>query len=496
MNTRQIWQAALGDLQLQMSRADFSTWLKDTVALSQEDGVFVIGVPTPFAREWLENRLSPIIRRTLTRILGYSVEVRFVVHQRSTEPSPLPCLEPPEPEPVQTLRELGDVALEQPSRPATTFAIPGPAPRHLAERTSGLAPEDYARNLAAECGLNPRYTFDNFVVGSSNRLAHAACLAVVAAPAQKYNPLFLYGGVGLGKTHLLHAIGHAARQKGLAVLYVSSERFTNELINAIREQHTEAFRNKYRSVDILLVDDIQFIAGKEATQEEFFHTFNTLHEAARQIVVSSDRPPKAIIAMEDRLRSRLEWGLIADIQPPDLEMRIAILQQKARAQHQDVPQDVIEFIAQHVQSNIRELEGSLNRVVAYAATRQTALTVEVAKTALGDVLLAHQKATPAEVIAAVCRYYRVEPEALKGKQRDKEIVLPRQVAMYLLRTETEASLPQIGEELGGRDHSTILHGYSKIANDMQEDDQLRRDIVAIRSLLYPSPIPLSTSTCG
>lgn len=492
----------MGDLQLQMSRADFNTWLKDTVALSQEDGIFVIGVPTPFAKEWLENRLSSIIRRTLTRILGYSVEVRFVIHQRVPEtPSLLPYLEPATPRQDHVSTEPADSAPEQYTQAASPFAAAGPVPRYRVEATPGLVTEPQpganhvlnrptASSPMIECSLNPRYTFDNFVVGSSNRLAHAACLAVVAAPAQKYNPLFLYGGVGLGKTHLLHAIGHAARQKGLAVLYVSSERFTNELINAIREQQTEAFRNKYRSVDILLVDDIQFIAGKEATQEEFFHTFNTLHDAAKQIVVSSDRPPKAIIAMEDRLRSRLEWGLIADIQPPDLEMRIAILQQKARAQQLDVPQDVIEFIAQHVQSNIRELEGSLNRVVAYATIRQIALTLDVAKAALGDVLLTQQRATPAEVIAAVCRYYRIAPEILKGKQRDKEIVLPRQVAMYLLRTETDASLPQIGEELGGRDHSTILHGCSKIANDMQVDDQLRRDIVAIRSLLYPSPTTL------
>jgi chromosomal replication initiator protein len=459
MNGKQIWQAALGELQLQMSRPDYATWLKDTTILSHEDGIFVIGVPTPFAKEWLENRLSLLIRRTITRILGYSVEVRFVVHQKP--------LEGPGREGVPSLTQTVTVAA-------------GSTARHAP------APQQFISPQLPDSGLNPRYTFDNYIVGGSNRLAHAACLSIVQSPAQAYNPLFLYGGVGLGKTHLLHAIGHAVRQQGHGVLYVSSERFMNEMVNAIREQRTEAFRNKYRNLDLLMVDDIQFLAGKEATQEEFFHTFNTLHEAGHQIVVSSDRPPKAILAMEDRLRSRLEWGLIVDIQPPDLETRMAILQKKAANQSLVVGPDVIAFIAQRSKGNIREMEGSLNRLAAHAALKNVPISMESAVEALRETLLTQQKATPDQVLKAVCRHYNIDLSLLQGKQRDKEIVLPRQVAMYLLRTETLASLPQIGEELGGRDHSTILHGYSKIANDLNVDTQLRRDVLAIREMLQPT----------
>jgi chromosomal replication initiator protein len=477
MNGKQIWQAALGELQIQMSRPDYATWLKDTCLISHEDGVFVIGVSTPFAKEWLENRLSTPIRQTLTRILGYSVEARFIVYQRPAEPRRQPEPRDASVSPFPSVRR-GVIA------PVEDDAVSSAPARPLAAVRSHP-------QAAPEPSLNPRYTFDNYVVGESNRMAHAACRAVAESPAKAYNPLFLYGGVGLGKTHLLHAIGNAAMARGQYVLYVSSEKFTNDMINSIREQRTEAFRNKYRSLDVLLVDDIQFLAGKEGTQEEFFHTFNTLHEAGRQIVVSSDRPPKAILAMEDRLRSRLEWGLIADVQAPDLETRLAILQAKAFSAQTAVPPAVLDFIAQHVQNNIRELEGSLNRVVAYSAFKQAPMTAALAAEALGDIVFNHQKAVPSRVVAAVCQHYDMEPSALRGKQRDKEIVLPRQVAMYLLRTETAASLPQIGEVLGGRDHSTILHGYSKIAHEMTENNQLRRDILAIRELLQPNPIAAS-----
>ena len=482
MNGKQIWQAALGELQIQMSRPDFTTWLKDTCLISHEDGVFVIGTPTPFAQEWLENRLALPIRRTLTRILGYSAEVRFVVYQRPAEP-PRARDAAPASSPLQAT-----VADDRRSTPSTSprDSSRGARPEDSPRSGPVQAPRGAAVVCPPDSGLIARYTFDTFVVGESNRLAHAACLAVAQSPAQAYNPLFLYGGVGLGKTHLLHAIGNAARQKGQAVLYVSSEKFTNDMINSIREQRTEAFRTKYRSLDVLLVDDIQFLAGKEGTQEEFFHTFNTLHEAGKQIVVSSDRPPKAILAMEDRLRSRLEWGLIADVQAPDLETRLAILQAKAATAPLPVPAEVLNLIAEHVQTNIRELEGSLTRVVAYASFKRAELTAALATEALGDIIFNHQKATAAQVIAAVCEYYGMEPAALTGKQRDKEIVLPRQVAMYLLRTETNASLPQIGEALGGRDHSTILHGYSKIANEMTANPHLRRDILGIREILQPA----------
>jgi len=342
-------------------------------------------------------------------------------------------------------------------------------------------------NILMQNRLNPRYTFDAFIVGNSNRLAHAASLAVAEAPGESYNPLFLYGGVGLGKTHLLHAIGHQSVHTGLAVLYVSSEQFTNEIINAIRYRTTEEFRAKYRSVDILLVDDIQFIAGKESTEEEFFHTFNSLHEMSKQIVICSDRPPKAIVSLEERLRSRFEWGLIADIQPPDLETRTAILRVKADLLHYRVPNDVITYIASRVQTNIRELEGCLNRLMAYQRLHRTDLTIDVARAAmssLGDDSR-ESNLNIQQIAQAVAEYYHISLEDMCGKQRDKHIVMPRQIAMYLMRQETQASLFEIGQLFGGRDHSTVLHACEKIDQAVKNDinPTLRREIVAIREQL-------------
>ncbi|MBI2940714.1 MAG: chromosomal replication initiator protein DnaA, partial [Chloroflexi bacterium] len=338
---------------------------------------------------------------------------------------------------------------------------------------------------------NPRYTFRTFVVGSSNNLVHAAARSVAAEPGRSYNPLFIYGGVGLGKTHLLHAIAHEALQKGLAVRYCSTEQFTNELINAIREHRTEDFRNRYRAMDVLLVDDIQFIAGKESTQEEFFHTFNALHEASRQVVISSDRAPKSIPTLEARLRSRFEWGLIADIQPPDLETRTAILLAKAREARAEVGPEVLGFLAQRIQSNIRELEGALTRVVAFARLTNRPLTVETAASAIADLLTPAQRRyiDARQIVDAVGRYYKVSTDALRGKARDAKIVLPRQVAMYLMREETEASLLHIGRELGNRDHTTVLHGCTKIQTEIEANSQLRREVLAIRDLLYENARP-------
>ncbi len=333
--------------------------------------------------------------------------------------------------------------------------------------------------------LNPRYSFKTFIVGSSNQLAYAASVAVGDAPGQAYNPLFLYGGVGLGKTHLLHAVGHAAAAQGQVVLYVTSETFTNDIVNAIMRRTTEEFRAKYRSVDVLLVDDIQFIAGKDSTEEEFFHTFNSLYESGRQIVICSDRPPKAIVSLEERLRSRFEWGLIADVQPPDFETRIAILRAKADIMQRHVPDEVVEYLAERIQSNIRELEGSLNRLLAFSTLQRQPLTVELAKAALATLAsdARARRVTIQEVLAAVSEYYHISPEELRGKQRDKHIVVPRQVAMYLMRQETEASLMEIGQSLGGRDHSTVLHGCEKIGREVNENTALRKEIVAIRQRL-------------
>ncbi len=452
MNTRQIWQAALGEIQLQMPRANYDTWLKDTFIVSHEDGVFVIAAPTPFAREWLANRLAGHVKRTLTGILGRSVDVRFV---------------------VQTPRQPAGAIAPQPTADA-----PGVTQSSVALRFVSPPPDP-------QTNLNPRYTFDNFIVGSSNRFAHATALAIARGLTADYNPLFLYSGVGLGKTHLLHAIGNMTmKQDGLTALYVSSETFTNEFITSIREQRTAAFRAKYRSIDLLMIDDIQFLAGKEGSQEEFFHTFNTLHQSGKQIIVSSDRPPRAIMSMEDRLRSRLEWGLIADIQPPDLETRIAILSAKAESHHAYVTPDVLDVIARKTPSNIRELEGALNRVLAFAAMNSLSLTSETATHALANIVNHPQKVRPGAVLQAVAAFYNVPITSLTGKGRDKEIVLPRQVAMFLMRSETDASLSLIGAELGGRDHSTVLHGSDKIADEIEADNTLRQQVTDLREILH------------
>jgi chromosomal replication initiator protein len=440
MDLKGVWEAAKGELQLQMTKATYDTWISNTFPIAHEDGTFIIGVHNTYAKEWLENRLLTIIKRTLIGLMNRTVEVKFVVRSKQRESWPSTEL-------------MTDTAVASEPPPSAPMLI-------------------------------AHYTFDTFIVGGSNRLAHAAALAVTETPGEGYNPLFIHGGVGLGKTHLLHAVGNLALTRGSGVLYVSSETFTNDLINSIRNQTTEDFRAKYRRIDILLVDDIQFIAGKESTQEEFFHTFNTLHASKKQIVISSDRPPKAIPTLEERLSSRFEWGLIADIQPPDLETRIAILRFKAERQPMPIPDDVIDFIAHKFQNNIRELEGALNRAVAHAQMRFATLSVELTTEALQDVLLTHDTLTIEQIIAAVAAFYAFDEEDLLGSRRTKDVALARQVAMYLAREETKASLPQIGAALGNRDHTTIMHGYDKIALQIEQDDQLRRDVLAIKGTLY------------
>lgn len=454
LNPKQIWQAALGELQLEVTKGTFETYLKRTTLESQEGNTFVIGVHSTFVKEWIEERLSSQIESTLGRIVGKPVQVRVVVRRRGTR-----AAQPPLPEP-------------EPERPTET----APA----AETPAG-------RGGLEGAVLNPQYTFDTFIVGNSNRLADAAARAVADNPGTAYNPLFLYGAVGLGKTHLLHAIGHEIRKRGLKVIYVTSERFTNDLISAIREHRAADFRQRYRQADVLLIDDIQFIAGKESTQEEFFHTFNALHEARRQIVLCSDRPPKSIATLEERLRSRFEWGLIADIQPPDFELRVAILRAKASDRGlPDIPTDVVEYIARAAQSSIRELEGSLNRVLALAALTNRPVTLDLARAALSDLAEPAERRfiTPETVVEVVARYYKTDPRALRGKARDKDIVLPRQVAMYLLRKEADCSLIAIGRELGGRDHSTVLHGCERIETALSVDGRLRNEVAEITQILY------------
>lgn len=334
--------------------------------------------------------------------------------------------------------------------------------------------------------MSDRYTFSTFVVGPSNRLAHAAALSVAEQPGRAYNPLFIYGGVGLGKTHLLHAIGHKCRDIGHTVCYVSSETFTNDLIQSIRSQKMEQFRDKYRTPDVLLIDDIQFIAGKESTQEEFFHTFNHLHSSGKQVVLSSDRPPKAMVTLEERLQSRFEWGLMTDIQLPDAEMRSAILHAKADESGVQVPQSVIELIAHHFRNNIRELEGALNKVIAYSKLTGEPINMKLVNMALADQVNKPAKLTVPQVMQAVTDYYRLTLDRLCSKNRSRVVSHPRQIAMYLARTETEASFPQIGQHLGDRDHTTILHGYEKIAGLIETDEKVRRDVLQIKAALYES----------
>jgi chromosomal replication initiator protein len=449
MKPERVWQAALGELQLQMTKATFDTWVKQTYVVAYEDGTFIIGAQNGFAIDWLENRLHATIQRTLTKILNRSVEVRYVVQS-----------------PPNTAQEKNPEILVQPT------GVPSNP-----KQTNGRAP----------CALNPHYTFEQFIIGASNRLAHAASLAVAESPAKAYNPLFLYGGVGLGKTHLLHAVAHFAIARGGLVLYITSETFTNDLINAIRNKATETFREHYRNADVLLVDDIQFIAGKESTQEEFFHTFNALHSAGRQIIISSDRPPQSIPTLEERLASRFEWGLLADIQPPDLETRIAILRFKAEHRRARLPGEVIEFIARRMQSNIRELEGGLNRVLAYASLVRVPVTLDLAQQALDNMVLKQEELTLDQILQAVARHYKVAEADLVGRSRRKEVALARQMAMYLAREETSASLSKIGLALGGRDHTTIMHGIDKIATQIEADDAMRRDAIAIRERLYRVP---------
>jgi chromosomal replication initiator protein len=441
MDAEHAWQVVLGQLQMEMSKAAFDTWVKNAELVGWKEGCFTIGVRNAYARDWLESRLSGTVTRLLSGLMGSPQQVEFIVWHKEAPLNPSP-----------------DVPTFLPSNGRNDSAQP---------RT-----------------VIPRYRFENFVVGASNRLAHAASQAVAENPARAYNPLFIYGGVGLGKTHLLHAIGNATLERGLHVLYVSAEEFTNDLINAIRTHTTTAFRERYRNIDVLLIDDIQFIANKESTQEEFFHTFNTLYGQEKQLVISSDRPPKAMMTLEERLRSRFEWGLTVDIQPPDLETRIAILRSKAERAGRDVPVEILYAIARQIQSNIRELEGALTRVLAYADLSGRPLTPALVDIALADLIPQRSRVEPAQVVNAVAQVFGIPRERLLGRERSREVALPRQVAMYLLREEANVSLPQIGEVLGGRDHTTVLYACEKVADMIERDDHLRRRVSQVREALY------------
>lgn len=429
-----LWEEVLSLIKVELTEVSFNTWLKTINPISLSDDEIILAAPNDFTKGILEGRYLNLIKNAIKEVCKKDYKINFIV--------------------------------------------PGEEINYI--KTS---PNEKKEESEFKTQLNPKYTFSTFVTGKSNEFAHAASLAVAEAPAQAYNPLFIYGGVGLGKTHLMHAIGHyiLTQNPKAKVVYVSSEKFTNELINSIREYRNEEFRNKYRNVDVLLVDDIQFIAGKEGTQEEFFHTFNALHEANKQIIISSDRPPKEIPTLEDRLRSRFEWGLITDIQPPDFETRIAILKKKANIENLTIPDEVFHLIANNIQSNIRELEGALIKIVAYSSLTGKSITEELAEEALKDLVNTNKKKeiTVDLIKDMVSKEFNIRIDDFDSKKRTREIAFPRQVAMYLTRELTDLSLPKIGDEFGGRDHTTVIHAYDKITNDIKNDMSLKIKIEKI-----------------
>jgi len=442
-NITDLWNTALSTIETKISKPSFDTWLKPTKAHSLQGDLLVVTAPNEFARDWLEERYSQLIAEILYEITGEELLVKFIIPQNQKE--------------------------EEFDQQIST--------KHKKKE----------EEVTEQTILNSKYTFDTFVIGSGNRFAHAASLAVAEAPAKAYNPLFIYGGVGLGKTHLMHAIGHYVldHNPSAKVVYLSSEKFTNEFINSIRDNKGAEFRDKYRNVDVLLIDDIQFLAGKESTQEEFFHTFNTLHEESKQIIISSDRPPKEIPTLEDRLRSRFEWGLITDITPPDLETRIAILRKKAKADGLDIPNEVMLYIANQIDTNIRELEGALIRVVAYSSLINKDINADLAAEALKDIVPSSKPRviTIHDIQKVVGEIFSIRLEDFKAKKRTKSIAFPRQIAMYLSRELTDFSLPKIGEEFGGRDHTTVIHAHEKISKMLVTDSILQKQLKEINELL-------------
>ena len=450
--SNEVWRAVLGELQLQLPRPTFETWLKQTDGISLDGQTLVVEVPTPFAVAWLERRMYQSIQKTVEKITHQPLDVQFQVKRCANQPT-----------------------VETPN-----VGLPPASSNGDGQGATSDGPPSRFPNL------NPKYTFGTFVVGSSNRLAYSAAQAVSEAPGRGYNPLFIYSGVGLGKTHLLHAIGHVCAGRGLSVQYATSEQFTNEFISAIRNRTTEEFRRRYRDVNVLLMDDVHFLSGKEQTHEAFFHTFNDLHNAGNQVVITSDRPPKSLALLEDRLRSRFEWGLITDIQPPNLETRMAILISKAERLGVVLAESVIELIAKRVQKNVRELEGSLNRLVAFSQLMNCPTNLETTSRILDDLSsdTARHSIDPEQILIAVSRNFKVSPEDLLGRSRTQKIAQARQVAMYLLIHELELSPTQVGRLLGGRDHATVIHGAGKINGEINEDGQLRQDVLTIKEAIF------------
>jgi chromosomal replication initiator protein len=462
MNPEQLWQAVLGELELEISRANFTTWFKHTFIANVQNQRLVIGVPNEFTKSWLENKYHHILQKVLQHItdqtnlmIEYQVLAKKPTMTYMVETHTVTSVAPP------------TTPLPPSARPASSVPPPSPQDPHQP---------------------HPKYSFENFIVGKGNELAKAACSAVAERPGLVYNPLFLYGGVGLGKTHLMQAIGNTIMRLDPTkkVLYVTCETFTNEFIEKIRLGKSEEFKRTYRNVDILLIDDIQFLANKEQTQEEFFHTFNTLHQAQRQIVVSSDRPPKAIASLEKRLTSRFECGMIADISSPDFETRVAILMKKCQDKSLHLSQEILEYIANNIQNNVRELEGALNKVMAYQELNRIPPTLEMTKQILSSLTqYTHKGAlTAKQLIQIVSEFFDISIADLIGDSRKKELVLPRQISIYLMREEMKSSFPTIGSVLGGRDHTTAMHGYTKISRELSQDEKMRQDVDLIRQRLY------------
>jgi chromosomal replication initiator protein len=436
-----IWDQVLARIETKINRHSFYTWFKPTSFVADQGGTILVRVPNGLFRDWLTKHYSTVLNEALTELSRSAAVVSFITEGQEVSI----VAEPPE-DPTKDVPVVDEIVTEDES------AVPEP--------------------ITAPSGLNPRYTFETFIVGPSNQFAHAASRAVAEAPSRSYNPLFIYGGVGLGKTHLMHAVGRYVLEHnaGFTLTYISSERFMNEMINAVRYDRILEFRERYRSVDVLLVDDIQFLAGKEGTQNEFFHTFNALYDAQKQIVISSDCPPHEIPQLEERLRSRFEWGLIADIQPPDLETKVAILRKKAEAEAVPLPDNVAIYIAGKIKSNIRELEGSLIRLVAYASLTGREISLSLAQDVLKNILDHEEKAVTIEIIQKfVADYYQLKLAELKSRNNSKSVAIPRQVAMYLCKNLTHASLPEIGRSFGGKHHSTVIHSIRKI-EDMRKRD--------------------------
>ncbi len=459
MTNHEIWQAVLAEFELKVSKANFTTWFRNTGISLLNNGQVVVCVPNNFTKSWLEKKYHSDIVKSLERVTGKPVKkVEYHVEN------------------IKNIEEKECTLNEQP--PVSSLETP----------IYSVPP----KTIAAKYGLNPKYVFSTFIVGKGNELAHAAAQAVAARPGEAYNPLFIYGGVGLGKTHLLQAIGQTMliNNPQTKIIYVSSEKFTNEFVTSVKEGRIKEFKDRYRSADLLLIDDIQFIGGKEQTQEEFFHTFNELHQQGKQVVLTGDRPPKAIPALEDRLRSRFEWGMIADISAPDLETRAAILQSKCQEKNFKLNPEIVQLIAATVQSNIRELEGALNKVIAFHQLKSMEPTKETVKSVLSSFEAQSMKRslTPKELINLTAEFYDVALNDITGKSREKRLALPRQIIMYLLREELKMSYPAIGNELGGRDHTTAMHAHTKIGTDLENDLKLKQELEAIKQRLYVNNI--------